>query len=92
MGQAGTAPGALSVRLSGLLSELRAGTGPQPGSPSPGKHGPNSCAHYSLATRAERKHQETMGLSETIGLLRPATLKGRAVRTQSDLLFSRDKY
>lgn len=41
VGPAGTAPG-VTVKLSGLLSELRAGRGPQPGSPSPGKHSPVS--------------------------------------------------
>lgn len=70
LGQAGTDPSALTVKLSRLLSELRAGKGPQPGSPSPGKHSPVSCADYSPATKAEHKKEETIGLSQ------PATLKG----------------
>ena len=57
LGQAGTDPGALTVKLSGLLSELRAGKGLQPGSPSPGKHSPISCADYSPATKAEHKQK-----------------------------------
>lgn len=73
LGQAGTDPGALTVKLSGLLSELRAGKGLQPGSPSPGKHSPISFADYSPASKAEHKQEETIGLS------RPATPKGRVV-------------
>jgi len=54
--------GAPTVKLSGLLSELRAGKGPQPGSPSPGKHSPLSCVDYSPATKAEHKQEETISL------------------------------
>lgn len=73
LGRAGTDPGALPVKLSGLLSELRVGKGPQLGSPSPGKHSPVSCVHYSSTTKAEYKQEETIGLSQ------PATPQGPMV-------------